>query len=103
MVRWAALTQQIARRQDLHAGDVLPLLLAKPEANRSVQLARIAYLDAGLSSCTWSKRPLKRTFAVDHAIPFALWGNNDLWNLVPADPKINLSKSDKLPASELLE
>lgn len=40
---------------------------------------------------------------MDHAIPFALWGNNDLWNLVPADPKINLSKSDKLPASELLE
>lgn len=103
VVRWAALTQQIARRQDLHAGDVLPLLLAKPEATRSVQLARSAYLDAGVSSCTWSKRSLKGTFAVDHVIPFALWGNNDLWNLVPADPKINLSKSDKLPASELLE
>jgi hypothetical protein len=40
---------------------------------------------------------------VDHAIPFALWGNNDLWNLVPADPRVNLSKSDKLPATELLE
>ena len=38
-----------------------------------------------------------------HAIPFALWGNNDLWNLVPADPRVNLSKSDKLPSTELLE
>ncbi len=103
VVRWAALTQQIARRHDLDAGDVLPLLLARPEATRSVQLARAAYLDAGVSSCTWSSRPLKGTLAVDHAIPFALWGNNDLWNLVPADPKVNLSKSDKLPASELLE
>lgn len=103
VVRWAALTQQIARRQDLDAGDVLPLLLARPEATRSVQLARAAYLDAGVSSCTWSNQPLKGTLAVDHAIPFALWGNNDLWNLVPADPKVNLSKSDKLPASELLE
>lgn len=103
VVRWAALTQQIAHRQDMDAGDVLPLLLAKPEAARSVQLARTAYLEAGVSSCTWSARPLKGTFAVDHAIPFALWGNNDLWNLVPADPRVNLSKSDKLPATELLE
>lgn len=103
VVRWAALTQQIAYRQDIHAGDVLPLLLARPEATRSVQLARTAYLEAGVSSCTWSKRPLRGTFAVDHAIPFALWGNNDLWNLVPADPQVNLSKSDKLPATEQLK
>lgn len=103
VVRWAALTQQIAHRQDMDAGDVLPLLLAKPEATRSVQLARTAYLEAGVSSCTWSARPLNGTFAVDHAIPFALWGNNDLWNLVPADPRVNLSKSDKLPATQLLE
>ncbi len=103
VVRWAALTQQIARRQDMDAGDVLPLLLAKPEATRSVQLARTAYLEAGVSLCTWSKRSLKSTFAVDHAIPFALWGNNDLWNLVPADPRVNLYKADKLPATELLE
>lgn len=103
IVRWAALTQQIAHRQDMNAGVVLPLLLAKPEATRSVQLARTAYLEAGVSTCTWSNRHLKRTFSVDHAIPFALWGNNDLWNLVPADPRVNLSKSDKLPTSELLE
>lgn len=103
VVRWAALTHQIAHRQEIDAGDVLPLLLAKPEATRSVQLARAAYLETGVSSCTWSARPLKGNFAVDHAIPFALWGNNDLWNLVPADPRVNLSKSDKLPGTELLE
>jgi hypothetical protein len=45
---------------------------------------------------------LRSDFAVDHVIPFALWGNNDLWNLVPADPKTNGNKSDKLPATELL-
>lgn len=103
VVRWAGLTQQIAHRQGIDAGDVLPLLLAKPEASRSTQLARDAYREAGVSACTWSQRPLKGAFAVDHAIPFALWGNNDLWNLVPADPKINLAKSDKLPTAQLLE
>lgn len=103
IVRWAALTQQIAYRQGIDAGVVLPLLLAKPEAIRSTQLARDVYLDAGVSACTWSQRPLKETFAVDHAIPFALWGNNDLWNLVPADPKINIAKSDRLPTTQLME
>lgn len=103
VVRWAALTQQIAHRQGIDAGDVLPLLLAKPEASRSTQLARDAYLAAGVRACTWSQRALKGAFDIDHVIPFALWGNNDLWNLVPADPKVNLIKSDRLPAAELLE
>ena len=40
---------------------------------------------------------------VDHAIPFSLWGNNDLWNLLPADADINARKSDKLPTAELLK
>jgi hypothetical protein len=40
--------------------------------------------------------------AVDHLIPFALWGNNDLWNLVPAHAAVNGHKSDKLPAGSLL-
>lgn len=44
----------------------------------------------------------QRTLAVDHLIPFALWGNNDLWNLVPAHAAVNSHKSDKLPAGALL-
>lgn len=102
VVRWAALTQQIAHRQGVDAGDVLPLLLAKPEAFRSTQLARDVYAAARVSACTWSERVLDGSFAVDHAIPFSLWGNNDLWNLVPAHPKVNLGKSDKLPDPHLL-
>lgn len=35
-------------------------------------------------------------------IPFALWGCNDLWNLLPVAPAINNQKSDKLPTSELM-
>ena len=39
--------------------------------------------------------PLKR-FDVDHLIPFSLWYNNDLWNLLPAARSVNLAKKDKL-------
>jgi hypothetical protein len=102
IVRWAALTQQFSHRQGITAGDVLPMLLAAPEAVRAKTIARDVFTKEGVSACTWSGKRLRSDFVVDHAIPFSLWGNNDLWNLVPADPKVNLSKSDKLPASELL-
>ena len=103
IVRWAALTERIADRQGLRSGDVLPLLLARPEPDRVTALARAVYIEAKVDRCVWSKRSLvDRTFAVDHVIPFALWGNNDLWNLMPAHPAVNGQKSDKLPHGDLL-
>ena len=102
VLRWAALTQKFSYRQGISAGDVLPLLLARPDPLRATTLARKAYVRGGVSECTWSGKTLRRDFAVDHVLPFALWGNNDLWNLMPADPKVNGSKSDKLPTGELL-
>lgn len=102
IVRWAALTQRFGVRQGVTAADVLPLLLAKPEPQRATALARRAFEAARVDQCIWTGKPLRQQFAVDHVIPFSLWGNNDLWNLVPADPKANLSKSDKLPSAELL-
>lgn len=104
IVRWAALTERFARRQGLRSGDVLPLLLARPEPERVTALARAAYQGAGVERCVWSGRQLKgEHMAVDHVIPFALWGNNDLWNLLPTHREVNRQKSDKLPAGELLD
>ena len=103
VVRWAALTERFSHRQGIRSGDVLPLLMARPEPEGATAQARAVYLDAGLKHCVWSGRALgKDRLAVDHVIPFALWGNNDLWNLLPTHTAINGQKSDKLPASALL-
>lgn len=40
---------------------------------------------------------------MDHAIPFSLRHDNSLWNLFPADSKINNQKRDKLPTQNLVE
>ena len=99
IVRWAALTERFARRQSISSGEVLPLLLARPDPDRVTAVARGIYLAAHADRCVWSGRRLgARNFVVDHAIPFSLWGNNDLWNLLPADADINARKSDKLTA-----
>lgn len=101
-VRWAALTERFGRRLCINAGNVLPLLLARPAPERTTALAREIYLKAGVDRCAWSDRRISQRFAVDHVIPFSLWGNNDLWNLLPVDARLNVQKSDKLPTAGLI-
>jgi SAM-dependent methyltransferase len=103
VLRWAELTERFSRRQGIRSGDVLPLLLAKPEPMRATSIAREIFLQHQWPRCAWSDRGLTESFAVDHIIPFSLWGSNDLWNLLPVDPRVNNEKSDKLPASQLLK
>lgn len=52
----------------------------------------------------WSGKELTRkTSDIDHVLPFSVWFNNDLWNLLPADKKVNNQKRDKIPAPRLIE
>ena len=102
VLRWAGLTERFSQRQGIDAGMVLPLLLARPEPARATALAREVYIGARVDRCAWSGRRLEGRFDIDHVIPFSLWGNNDLWNLLPAHSKVNADKSDKLPSARLL-
>ncbi len=47
--------------------------------------------------CVWSAAKL-RDVHIDHCFPWARWFNNDLWNLLPTNASINVSKGDKLPS-----
>ena len=53
--------------------------------------------------CIWSGKRLNSDFDIDHAIPYSLWQNNNLWNLVPVTSRINSRKSDKIPSPALIE
>jgi hypothetical protein len=103
VLRWAQLTERFGHQQGIRSGEVLPLLLARAEPQRATGLARQVFLRHGIQHCTWSGRKLTAEFAVDHVIPFSLWGSNDLWNLLPVDARINAHKSDRLPAAGLLQ
>jgi hypothetical protein len=51
----------------------------------------------------WTAKSLDKKYAIDHSLPFARWPNNDLWNLLPTDSKINNQKSDRLPTQHKLK
>lgn len=46
----------------------------------------------------------RKTISISYyIIPFSLWHNNDLWNLVPTDHGINNKKSDKIITRDMLK
>lgn len=48
--------------------------------------------------CIYSGRKLGRGYALDHFLPWKFVAHDQLWNLIPADPKANSSKSDQIPS-----
>lgn len=104
LFQWAAFTVN-ASNQRLSTEEALRYLLTSPVHEREVEDARRLYTRLvaqrqGLT-CVWSGRSIRK-FDVDHLIPFSVWRNNNLWNLLPAAPALNNRKRDKIPAPALL-
>ncbi len=102
VMRWAELSHEFAKHE-VSIPDVLARLIIRPEAQRNVSQAKEIYVGHSDLACVWSGKPLiSSRFDVDHVIPFALWHNNDLWNLMPTHPTINNQKRDKIVDRETL-
>lgn len=102
LLRWAELTFDITKRQ-VPVSKVLEKLLEGPETDRQITAAKEIYLNMAEIKCTWTQKVLTpRGFDIDHIIPFSLWHNNELWNLVPAGSRVNNQKRDKLVSREVL-
>jgi SAM-dependent methyltransferase len=99
VVRWARLSAEM--NPGLTMGYILTLLLQGPTAERDTAEAR-GLLAGAPRECVWSGTALRGGYHVDHAIPYAVWGNNDLWNLLPSAPAANSAKGAALPTRELL-
>lgn len=103
ILRWAELTARLSKGAVLPS-QVIDQLLKLPDPERQVGDVRGFYLLMPELQCVWTEQPIQtRRLEVDHAIPFSLWRNNDLWNLLPTLEIINNHKRDKLPSQELLK
>ena len=99
ILQWAEKTTRLGEGVDV--ATVVNLLLDK-EDERSTGEARKIFAGLDRLECVWTGSALPERFDVDHVIPFDLWHNNDIWNLLPASKTANGKKSNKLPSTEIL-
>ncbi len=102
ILRWAELAAKISKNA-IKPSSVIDCLLSVPDPEREVSMAKSLYDTIPDKRCVWTDKTIKNKYAIDHAIPFCLWKNNDLWNLFPSNNEVNSNKSDKLPTNELIK
>ncbi|PRY12417.1 HNH endonuclease [Pontibacter ummariensis] len=82
--------------------EILKGPITKRDAKDSKDLYKSILGEKQQVECVWSGTNIVK-YDVDHLIPFSVWKNNDLWNLLPASPKVNNQKRDKIASLTLLD
>ena len=105
LFKWAEFSVN-ASGNNLSVHQVLNEVLKSPITLREIKESKKLYKDIlqkeGSVYCVWTGRKIAN-YDIDHMIPFSVWKNNDLWNLLPSDSKINNQKRDKIPTPEVIE
>jgi hypothetical protein len=105
LFKWAEFSVK-ASKQNLSIEKVVNEVLKSPITEREIAGSKKIYKEIlkreGKVFCVWTGKKIS-VYDVDHMIPFSVWKNNDLWNLLPSQPKTNNQKRDKIPSPELIE
>lgn len=99
ILQWAEKASKLGKK-NIDVAIIVNLLLEK-EDERSTTEARKIFSGMSSLECVWTGASLRK-FDVDHVIPFDLWHNNDIWNLLPTTKVANNEKRNMLPTSEIL-
>lgn len=105
LFKWAEFSVN-ASDNNLTFEKVLNEVLKSPITAREVAESKKIYNDIlqkeGKVYCVWTGTTIS-TYDIDHVIPFSIWKNNDLWNLLPARAIINNQKRNKIPSTFRIE
>ena len=84
----------------------IPNKLRRPEKRGSLNGHKKYFWDIVINEldsvqCIYSgNKMIKGEYVIEHFIPFQFVAHDQMWNLIPADPTFNMSKSAKLPPLE---
>ncbi|MBS7565535.1 hypothetical protein KHS38_14070 [Mucilaginibacter sp. Bleaf8] len=105
LFKWAEFSVA-ASGKILSVNHVINEVLKSPITAREIAASKTFYKELlqseGTVYCVWSGNKISQ-YDIDHIIPFSIWKNNDLWNLLPAQAKLNNQKRDKIPAESLID
>lgn len=105
LFKWAEFSVS-ASGKNLSIQKVLSEVLKNPITERdvaeSIQIYKSILKKEGKVFCVWTGKPIT-SYDVDHMIPFSVWKNNELWNLLPSQSSTNNQKRDKIPSVDLIE
>lgn len=105
LFKWAEFSVNASGKQ-LSIDQVINKVLKNPITERDVAESKQIYKailgNKGKVYCVWTGKQIRK-YDIDHMIPFSVWKNNDLWNLLPSQATINNYKRDKIPAVSLIE
>ena len=98
--KWKSKT--IALNKSTTQASEIEKMLGEAFDNRDTTTARAIF--TGDQECVWSGRTLTQNdMDIDHMLPYSVWMNNDLWNLLPAQRELNQhKKKDKIPTRALI-
>jgi len=105
LFKWAEFSVR-ASRNHLSTEEVIIQVLKSPVSERDILHSKKIFeselTQTGNLFCVWTGDPITR-YEIDHLIPFSVWRNNDLWNLLPTKKVVNNKKRDKIPTPDTIE
>lgn len=105
LFKWAEFSVNASGKK-LSVGKIVNEVLKSPITERESKESKKIYKELlgkeGVVNCVWTGEEVS-AYEVDHLIPFSIWKNNDLWNLLPSKPKTNKDKLDKIPSPSFIE
>ena len=102
---WSEMIRGYAKRQErkLNASSIRQAMVWV-EPDRDVQVPKqqaLKLLEKEKLFCVWTGRHLgKASLDMDHCLPWSVWSCGDLWNLMPAQRKVNQNKKRNLLPSD---
>ena len=104
LFKWAEFSVNASGKK-ISTEKIINEILKNPITERDIASSKKLYKDilktSGEVICVWSGKKIT-SYDIDHVIPFSIFKNNDLWNLLPAQPTINNKKRDKIPSSTII-
>jgi hypothetical protein len=105
LFKWAEFSVNASGKK-LSIEKVINEVLRSPITERGILESKKIYSSIlrkeGKVRCVWTGNVIT-SYDIDHVVPFSVWKNNDLWNLLPARASINNLKRDKIPSAKLIE